>query len=116
MLVYFNFPSIAHLEHPHIVRVLEFGVEDTTPYLIMSYAPGGTLRTRHPKGTVLPVALVVSYVEQVMTALAKGPRQRFDHIQAMASAFLRTAVLGVRQIDTLLELENVALLFAVTHR
>src|SRR6266478_990287 len=36
---------VAHLEHPHIVRVLEFGVEGTTPFLVMSYAPGGTLRT-----------------------------------------------------------------------
>ena len=30
---------VAHLEHPHIVRVLDFGVDGTTPYLVMSYAP-----------------------------------------------------------------------------
>src|SRR5712692_4435040 len=42
--------TIARLEHPHIVRVLEFGVESTIPYLVMSYAPNGTLRLRHPKG------------------------------------------------------------------
>ena len=41
---------VAHLEHPHIVRVLDFGVDGTTQYLVMSYAPNGTLRQRHPKG------------------------------------------------------------------
>src|ERR1700724_2362952 len=41
--------TIARLEHPHIVRVLEFGMENTTPFLVMSYAPNGTLRDRHPK-------------------------------------------------------------------
>src|SRR5690242_7348185 len=42
--------TIAHLDHPHIVRVLDFGIEDQTPYLVMEYTPNGTLRTRHPKG------------------------------------------------------------------
>ena len=32
---------IARLEHPHIVRVLDFGLEGKTPYLVMSYAPNG---------------------------------------------------------------------------
>jgi eukaryotic-like serine/threonine-protein kinase len=42
--------TIARLEHPRIVRVLEFGVENDSPYLVMTYAPNGTLRQRHPKG------------------------------------------------------------------
>lgn len=41
--------TIAKLIHSNIVRVLEFGVEqDGTPYLVMDYAPNGTLRNRHP--------------------------------------------------------------------
>src|SRR5713226_9215827 len=47
--------AIANLVHPNIVRVLEFGVEGDTPFLVMDYAPNGTLRQRHPKGSrVLP--------------------------------------------------------------
>jgi serine/threonine protein kinase len=47
--------TVARLVHPHIVRVLDFGVEDATPYLVMDYAPGATVRTLHPKGTRLPL-------------------------------------------------------------
>ena len=36
--------SLTQLEHPHIVRVFDFGIENGTPYLVMSYAPNGTLR------------------------------------------------------------------------
>jgi serine/threonine protein kinase len=36
--------TIASLKHPQIVRVLDFGVEDATPFLVMDYAPLGTLR------------------------------------------------------------------------
>src|SRR5712692_4311459 len=61
--------SIANLVHPNIVRVLEFGVEGSTPFLVMDYAPNGTLRQLHPRGTRLPLATVVSYVKQIASAL-----------------------------------------------
>ena len=61
--------TVARLVHPHIVRVLEFGVEDTTPFLVVDYAPNGTLRKRHPKGVPLPLPIVISYILQVADAL-----------------------------------------------
>jgi eukaryotic-like serine/threonine-protein kinase len=61
--------TLARLEHSHIVSVLDFGVEGNTPFLAMSYAPNGTLRQRHPKGTRLPLSIVVSYARQVASAL-----------------------------------------------
>src|SRR6516162_9314317 len=42
--------TIASLVHPNIIRVLDFGVENGIPFLIMDYAANGTLRQRHPKG------------------------------------------------------------------
>ena len=60
---------LAGLKHPHIVNIFDFGIEERTPYLMMSYAQGGSLRTCHPKGTVLPVATAVEYVKQVGQAL-----------------------------------------------
>jgi serine/threonine protein kinase len=71
--------TIAHLEHPHIVRVLDFGVEGNTPYLIMSYAPHGSLRQRHPPGTQLPLEMIVSYVKQIAEALQYAHDQKLIH-------------------------------------
>ncbi len=61
--------TLARLRHPHIVRVLDFGIEEATPFLVLDYAPGGSLRTLHPTGTRLPLATVVSYVTQMAEAL-----------------------------------------------
>src|SRR5437667_5447232 len=71
--------TIAHLEHPHIVRILDFGVEDKIPFLVMSYAPNGTLRQRQPKGMQLPLATIVSYVKQVADALQYAHDENFIH-------------------------------------
>ena len=61
--------TLVRLIHPHIVRILDFGVEDTTPFLVMDFAPNGTLRQRHRRGEQLPLRLVVTYVKQIAGAL-----------------------------------------------
>src|SRR5437870_8071909 len=63
--------TIVALKHPHIIRLLGFGVEGDThnPYLIMDYAPQGTLRSKYPKGSMLPLASVSGYVKQIAQAL-----------------------------------------------
>lgn len=70
---------IARLEHPHIVRVLDYDVQAGTPFLVMSFAPGGTLRTMHPRGTVVPLPAVVDYVAQVAEALQYAHEQHVIH-------------------------------------
>ena len=70
---------IARLEHPHIVRILEFGIEGKTPFLVMSYAPNGTLRQRHPKGVPVPLTTIVSYVKQVADALQYAHDEKLIH-------------------------------------
>jgi eukaryotic-like serine/threonine-protein kinase len=61
---------VADLRHPHIVNILDFGVQDgRVPYLIMEYAPRGTLRGLYLRGSVLPPDVVLEYVTQVAQAL-----------------------------------------------
>ena len=60
---------LARLDHPHIVRVHDFAVEQGTPFLAMDYALHGTLRQRHPPGSCLSLAATVTYVKQVAAAL-----------------------------------------------
>ncbi|TMD59452.1 MAG: serine/threonine protein kinase, partial [Chloroflexi bacterium] len=71
--------TVARLVHPHIVRILDFDVEDGIPFLVMEYAPNGTLRQRHPKGTRVPLDIVVSYVKQVAGALHYIHTQKLIH-------------------------------------
>lgn len=71
--------TIAHLQHAHIVRVLDFGFQDQTPFLVMEYTPNGTLRTRHPKGTRLPLEQIVHYVKQIASALDYAHQQHVIH-------------------------------------
>ncbi len=72
--------TIAHLLHPHIVRVMDFGLhEGKIPYLMMEYAPNGSLRKLHPKGTLLPLQLVISYVKQIAQALQYAHDEKFVH-------------------------------------
>ncbi|MDB4983231.1 MAG: serine/threonine protein kinase [Myxococcales bacterium] len=59
--------TLAHLEHPGIVTIYDFG---TTPsgdsYLVMQHVPGGSLAERGP----LPVADAVAIARQLCDALA----------------------------------------------
>lgn len=71
--------TIARLEHPHIVRVLDFDVQAGTPFLVMGYAPGGTLRQLHPRGSHLALATVLDYVSQVASALQYAHENRVIH-------------------------------------
>ena len=46
--------TIFSLEHPHIVRVLDYSLHGNMPYIVMHYAAHGSLRTRHTRGTCVP--------------------------------------------------------------
>src|SRR5439155_4407748 len=70
---------IGHLRHPHILQVLDFGLHDQTPYLVMEYMPGGTLRSRHPKGTRLSLEQIVTYVKEIASALDYAHQQHVIH-------------------------------------
>src|SRR5947209_6601851 len=59
----------ARLIHPHIVRVLEFGLEGDTPFLVMDYAPHGTLRHRYDAGEQPDLKVIINDVKQIAKAL-----------------------------------------------
>ncbi len=61
---------LSKLDHPHIIHIYDFGLtDDDIPYLVVSYAPHGTLRQHYPRGTRLPFGEVVNYVNQAAEAL-----------------------------------------------
>jgi WD40 repeat protein len=71
--------TIARLTHPYIVRVLDFGIEDHLPFLVMEYAPYGTLRQRYPKGSRLPLVEIMPYAVHVANALQYAHSNKLIH-------------------------------------
>src|SRR5690348_14604081 len=71
--------TIAKLTHPSIVRVFDFDVQDGVPFLVMDYAPHGSLRKRYPKGGLVPLPQIISSVKQVTAALQYAHEQKFVH-------------------------------------
>ena len=70
---------IARLVHPNIIRVLDYGVNNSVPYLVMDFAPNGTLRQSHPAGSILSLEIVIPYVKQIAKALFYAHEQGIIH-------------------------------------
>lgn len=71
--------TIATLRHPHILRILDFGFEQEQPFLVMDYAPAGTLRDRHTNGSIILLPTIISYVKQIAIALDFAHTQKLVH-------------------------------------
>ena len=68
------------LRHPHIVQLLDFGIANADiPFLVMDYAPGGSLNQRHLHGEQLSLDNIVDYVKQIASALQYAHDQHVIH-------------------------------------
>jgi serine/threonine protein kinase len=94
---FINEARTMRLRHPHIVPLLDFGISrDDLPFLVMEYAPKGTLRDRHPRGERVPLSTIVSYVDQLASAL------QYAHDQHVIHRDIKPANILVRTDGTLM--------------
>src|SRR5690349_9065847 len=70
--------TIARLQHPHILQLYDYGVEDDIIYLVMAYVAGGSLATLMDKGPV-PLHEIERLLRQVAGALDYAHRQGIVH-------------------------------------
>ena len=70
---------IANLSHPNILRVLDFGIHEEKPFLVMDHASNGSLRQRHPRGLPVPLPTIVSYVKKIADALQYAHDRKIIH-------------------------------------
>ena len=64
--------ALAQLDHPYILKVLDYGEQEGTPYLVMPYIQGGTLKDklgspmpfRQAAALLAPVAQALDYAHQ----------------------------------------------------
>ena len=61
--------AVARLSHPHVVTVIDFGEDDGTPYIVLEYVEGETLKERIKRMGRLPVAEAVAYGIEIGRAL-----------------------------------------------
>jgi serine/threonine protein kinase len=87
-----------NITHRHIVQVLDFDEESSPPFLVMEYAPNGSLDTRH-RGDRLPLLTIVSYVRQVSGALDYAHRRGVIHCDVKPKNMLLDANYDVLLID-----------------
>lgn len=77
---FLNEARMFRLNHPNIIRLLDFGIgADDVPYLAMDYAPYGTVRDQHPKGSRVPLKSILAYVMPVASALQYAHEHRLIH-------------------------------------
>ncbi len=70
--------AIAKLDHPHILPVYDYGEAERTPYLVMKYVPGGTLRDLMAQGPLDPRQAAL-LLRQMAEALEHAHRQGVIH-------------------------------------
>lgn len=70
--------ALAALQHPNIVAVLDYGVSEARPYLVMELLEGETLSQRLHEGP-LRVGSALQVVQQLLEALSFMHRARLVH-------------------------------------
>ena len=79
--------AIAALDHPHILQIYDFGLDNGTPFIVMPYVSGGTLANRM-KQERLTFDEIGVYLEQVSSALDYAHQQGIVHRDVKPSNLL----------------------------
>ncbi|MEW5938993.1 MAG: SUMF1/EgtB/PvdO family nonheme iron enzyme [Chloroflexota bacterium] len=82
--------SLAKLTHANIVKVTDYGEQDGSPYLVMTYLPGGTLKEKLG-GKPMPWQEAVKILLPIARALDYAHRQNMIHRDVKPSNILITA-------------------------
>lgn len=88
--------STARLGHPNIVRVLDFGVSDGLPFVVMERLEGETLAERIAREGRMEVGTVLTVTAQLLDALAAAHAAGIVHRDVKpANVFLTPLASGV---------------------
>jgi serine/threonine protein kinase len=71
--------AVAQLNHPHIVQVIDAGEDEGTPYIVLEYVEGETLKERIRRHGRLPVGESVAYAIEIARALGAAHERAIVH-------------------------------------
>ena len=107
-----EFRAASRLDHPNIVRALDYGDTGTTPYLVMEFVEGESLGQKIERDGKMPEAESIRIVAQVAQGLHKAHKQGIihrdvkpDNVMVTPTGDAKLADLGlVKEVDADLNL------------
>ncbi len=107
-----EFRAASRLDHPNIVRALDYGAAGDTPYLVMEFVEGESLGQRIERTGRIPEAEAIRIIAQVAQGLHRAHKQNLvhrdvkpDNILVTRDGVAKLADLGlVKETDTDLNL------------
>src|SRR5438477_7978622 len=107
-----EFRAASRLDHPNIVRALDYGDNGQSPYLVMEFVEGESLGQKLERDGKMPEAEAIRIVAQVAQGLHRAHKQNLihrdvkpDNILVRSDGVAKLADLGlVKEADTDLNL------------
>jgi serine/threonine protein kinase len=87
------------LDHPHVARVLDHGLDGAKPYLVMEYVEGGSLGDRINREGKIPEVEAVRLIRQAGQALHWAHQRKLIHRDVKPDNILLTADGQAKLID-----------------
>src|SRR5438105_2952285 len=86
-----EFRASSHLDHPNIVKALDFGTSGSSPYLVMEFVDGESLGQRLARDGPIPEAEAIRLVAQVARGLHRAHKEGLIHRDIKPDNILITA-------------------------
>ncbi|WP_309890487.1 protein kinase domain-containing protein [Archangium sp.] len=87
--------AMSRLSHPCCVSVIDYGVQGDSPFMVMDFVTGQTLRTLVREGGPVPVKRALGIVRQVLAGLAHAHAQGIVHRDIKPDNILLTEAIGL---------------------
>src|SRR5438067_7195107 len=86
-----EYRAAAALDHPHIVRALEFNGTGTAPFLVMEFVEGESLGAKIERDGPMPEDAAIRIIAQVCQGLHRAHKQKLVHRDVKPDNILVTA-------------------------
>jgi serine/threonine protein kinase len=70
---------LMQFKNPHIIRILDYGITNNRPFILMELAKKGSLNKIYPRGSRLSIVEVVAYVTQIAEGLDYAHKHNVVH-------------------------------------